>query len=263
MVKFLLEGVVLNNKTFQDGLHNLILISLFWNMQLPNNVDLLKQSYLSLQSFPHIFLSFDLHFDLPILLLLHFHFSLYLQQLKTITLLFWISSILDYFLITFVLDLVNHFYISFNNSEELCRDTVIFTVHLALLNILQLLLKFFPQDMTLILIFLFYGFILQYFPFQQIIFFSIYMLLICNYYIATFAFLMNFIQLPYFHFILLTICQKLLFGDIDHIHFPPHFCQRLLQQYFLHLYLIILLLNSYILHNSLFLSPHLPNPKYT
>ena len=75
MVKFLFEGVVLSNKTFQDGFHDLILIGLFGDMQLPNNVDLLEQGYLSLQSFPHIFLSFYFHFDLPILLLLYFHFS--------------------------------------------------------------------------------------------------------------------------------------------------------------------------------------------
>ena len=48
MVKFLSEGVVLSNKTFQDGLHDLILIGLFGDMQLPNNVDLLEQGYLSL-----------------------------------------------------------------------------------------------------------------------------------------------------------------------------------------------------------------------
>ena len=75
MMKFLFDGVVLDNKTFQDRFHDLILIGLFGDMQLPNNVDLLEQSNLSLQSFPHIFLSLYLHFDLPILLFLHFHFS--------------------------------------------------------------------------------------------------------------------------------------------------------------------------------------------
>ena len=48
MVKFLFEGVVLSNKTFQDGFHDLILIGLFGDMQLPNNVDLLEQGYFSL-----------------------------------------------------------------------------------------------------------------------------------------------------------------------------------------------------------------------